>query len=494
MESVSFLAFDLGATSGRSVLGTVSDEGLTLRELTRFPNPINNVLGRSYWDIFALFGHIKEGLRVCSAENITVRSVGIDTWGVDFVFVGDDGQILGQPRSYRDPHTSGAPQEYFDSVFPRREVYRRTGIQVMDFNSLYQIYAMKRDGSSLLKAAHRALFMPDALSYMLTGNMVTEYTIASTSQLLDPYKKRMDGGLLDGMDVRGDIFPEVVMPGCEVGIIKDDICRETGFAPVPVIAVAGHDTASAVAAVPALDQRFAYLSSGTWSLMGIEVREPVINDGTFALNFTNEGGVEGTTRLLKNITGMWIAEQCLREWKAQGISYSYPEMVAMAQEAEPFAAFIDPDDASFLAPESMLGAITAFCAATGQRTPATHGGVIRMIFESLALKYRYVFGKLRELAPFPLDTLHIIGGGSRNALLNSFTANSLGVRVVAGPSEATAIGNIMIQARSAGMVGSLSGMRKLIARTVETETFIPEHTEAWDAAYVTFKTVTRLNN
>ncbi len=305
MEQISFLAFDLGATSGRSILGTLRDGKLQMKELTRFPNQILELGGHYYWNIFSLYEHLKAGMIACAKEGAKITSIGIDTWGVDFALIGEDGQILGMPLAYRDLHTTGAPEEYFAKVMPRKEVYDLTGIQVMNFNSLYQLYAMQRDHSSPLKAAVRALFMPDALSYMLTGKMATEYTIASTSQILNPRTKKMEAKLLEKMGVKGSLFGEVVPTGTVVGTLTDALAAETGLDKVPVVAVAGHDTASAVAAVPASDEKFAYLSSGTWSLMGIEVKDPVITDETAALNITNEGGVEGTTRLLKNITGMW---------------------------------------------------------------------------------------------------------------------------------------------------------------------------------------------
>ena len=487
MKEISFLAFDLGATSGRSILGTLRDGKLHMKELTRFPNQIMELGGHFYWNIFSLYEHLREGMIACAKEGTPITSIGIDTWGVDFAFLGSDGQLLGLPYAYRDTHTEGAPEQYFEKVMPRKEVYALTGIQVMNFNSLYQLYAMKRDGSSVLNAAVQALFMPDALSYMLTGKRVTEYTIASTSQMLNPRTKKIEAQLLEKMGVPASLFGEVVLPGVVIGPLREALAADTGLGPVPVVAVAGHDTASAVAAVPAKDEKFAYLSSGTWSLMGIEVEDAVITEETAALNITNEGGVEGTTRLLKNITGMWILEQCIKEWKKQGTVYSYPEIVQMAGQAEAFRSFIDPDDPSFANPKSMIQAIADFCTRSGQPVPETHPQLIRCIFESLALKYKDILGKFQKLAPFPIEKLHIIGGGSKNKLLNQFTANAIGLPVVAGPSEATAIGNIMLQARAAGMVNSLQQMRDMIAEAVETETFLPEDAAAWDAAYAKIK-------
>ena len=488
MKQYSFLAFDLGATSGRTILGTLNEGKLQMKELTRFPNQILELGGHFYWNIYSLYEHLKAGMVAAAKEDVEIESIGIDTWGVDFAFLGSDGQMLGMPYAYRDPHTMGAPEEYFEKIMSRKEVYEATGIQVMNFNSLYQLYAMKRDKSSLLAAAKEALFIPDALSYMLTGKKVVEYTIASTSQMLNPRTKKFEKELLEKMGVDPELFGQIVMPGYVIGELTDTLASETGLGKIPVVAVAGHDTASAVAAVPAKNEKFAYLSSGTWSLMGIEVKDPIITEETMRLNITNEGGVEGTTRLLKNITGMWILEQCIKEWKKEAIEYTYyPEIVKMARDAEPFQSFIDPDDASFANPKSMIAAIKEFCTKSGQKVPRNHSELIRCIFESLALKYKNVLDKFRSLAPFPIERLHIIGGGAKNRLLNQFTANATGVTVVAGPSEGTAIGNIMLQARAAGCVNSLQEMRNMISEAIEIETFTPEDTDAWNAAYEKIK-------
>ncbi|MEG2240226.1 MAG: rhamnulokinase family protein [Alistipes sp.] len=487
MDKIHFIAFDLGATSGRTILGSLAGEELQLKELTRFANRILPLNGHFYWNIFSLYEQLCEGLRAAAREGVEITSIGIDTWGVDFAFVGKDGSLLGMPYAYRDPHTVGAPAEYFDKVWSQEEVYDRTGIQIMNFNSLYQLYAMQRDGSSQLAAAKHLLFMPDALSYLLTGNRVTEYTIASTSQLLNPRTKKIETALLEKMGVSASLFGEVVLPGHRIGLLNEQLAAETGLGRVPVVAVAGHDTASAVAAVPAQNERFAYLSSGTWSLMGIEVRDAVITPQTAAYNITNEGGVEGTTRLLKNITGMWLLEQCLKTWTQQGRAYDYPTMIKRAEAASAFRSMIDPDDACFANPQNMPQAISAYCTRTGQPVPRNDGETVRLIFESLALKYRLVLDRFRTLAPFPIEQLHVIGGGSKNELLNQFTANAIGIPVVAGPAEATAIGNVMLQAKAAGCVESLAQMRQLIARCISTQTFTPMCTVEWGVAYEKFK-------
>ncbi len=485
MNKYNFLAFDLGATSGRSVLGTLCDGKIEMRELTRFPNGFVELRGKFYWNLFGLYEHLKEGLVACVREEIKPDSIGIDTWGVDVVPIGEDGSILGMPRAYRDPYTVGAPEKYFEIV-PREEVYDKTGIQFMNFNTLFQIYAAVKEGYTPVTEAKRLLFIPDALAYMLTGKEFCEYTIASTSQILNPRNGKFEESLLKAAGVSVDILPEPQLPGVVVGALCDALAAETRIGKVDVVAVAGHDTASAVAAVPAENERFAYLSSGTWSLMGIETREPIITEESFRHNFTNEGGVDGTTRFLKNICGMWILEQCRKEWEREGKNYTYPEIVDMANSAEPFVSFINPDDASFANPQSMLKAIEEFCLRTGQVPPQSDKQIVRTIFESLALRYREVLEILESMSPFAIDVLHIIGGGSKNRLLNQFTANAIGKRVVAGPSEATAIGNIMMQAIGAGVVGSLAEARKIIRASIETEEFLPQNSEQWSVAYEKF--------
>lgn len=485
MKSKSFLAFDIGATSGRSILGTLDNGRLQMKELTRFPNQMLQIGDHFHWNIYSLFEHFKEGLVAAKNEGVEISSIGIDTWGVDFALIAKDGSVLGAPYAYRDPHTNGMPEKFFEIV-PREEVYDLTGIQVMNFNSLYQLFALKQANSSLLEAASEILFMPDALSYLLTGNKVVEYTIASTSQILNPRTKQFESQLLKAAGVSPSILGKIVMPGHLVGTLTDVLAEESELGKVPVIAVAGHDTASAVAAVPAENERFAYLSSGTWSLMGIEVKDAIINDETYALNYTNEGGIEGTTRFLKNITGMWLLEQCLKEWKKEGISYAYEKLVKMAESAPAFQSLIDPDHASFANPASMTKAITDYCLSTGQIAPSNHAEYVRCIFESLSLKYKSVLGKFIQLAPFPIEKLHVIGGGSKNPLLNQWTADAIGIPVIAGPSEATAIGNIMIQAKAAGCVDSLQEMRQIIRDSNQLEEFLPQNKVEWEKAYVKF--------
>ncbi|MDO4163753.1 MAG: rhamnulokinase [Bacteroides sp.] len=478
-----FFAVDLGATSGRTILGTFTPYGLELEEVNRFPNHIIETGGHFYWDIYELYRNIIDGLKkAAQKEDVTITSIGIDTWGVDFVCIGKDGGLLRQPYSYRDPHTVGAPEAFFARV-PRSQVYGWTGIQVMNFNTLFQLDTLRRHQDSALEAADKLLFMPDALSYMLTGESVTEYTIASTAQLVNAETRHFEPELLKALGLTEEQFGRFVYPGEKVGELTPEVQRMTGLGAVPVIAVAGHDTASAVASVPALNPNFAYLSSGTWSLMGVEADAPVINAETEELNFTNEGGVDGKIRLLKNICGMWLLERCRAAWGET----SYSELINEAGACEPFRSLINPDDAVFANPSDMEQTIKTYCADRHQPVPETRGQVVRCIFESLALRYRQVLDNLSSLSPRPMEALHVIGGGSRNDLLNQWTANAVGIPVVAGPSEATAIGNVMIQALSAGAAKDIASMRQLINHSVPLKTFQPEDVEAWDAAYLQFK-------
>ena len=481
-KSKCFFAVDLGATSGRTIIGTISQGKVNLEEITRFPNNLIETGGHFYWDIYALYFEIIKGLKAVAKRGLEITSIGIDTWGVDFVCVGADGALLRNPLAYRDPHTFGAMEAYFEQKVPKREVYQATGIQFMNFNSLFQLYAMQRDGNTALQHAEKILFVPDALSWMLTGKAVCEYTIASTSQMLNPMTKELDSQLLDSLQLPREKFGKTVFPGYEIGTITEEVQKMTGLGAVPVIAVAGHDTASAVAAVPAKDEKFAYLSSGTWSLMGIETKDAIINDLSYERNFTNEGGVEGTTRFLKNICGMWLLERCRKEW-ADSAPSDYGQLLSEAMKVPAFQSIINPDDKMFANPANMQQAIKDYCAATGQHVPDGYAELCRCIFDSLALRYRQVFGYLQEMAPFAIDTLHIIGGGSLNEYLNQFTANATGVTVLAGPQECTALGNIMLQAKAAGVVDDIFAMRRIIADSVSMKRFEPQDKALWDEAY-----------
>lgn len=489
MANKYFVAFDLGATSGRTILGNIDGDRLTIEEVTRFPNRMLPLNGHFYWNIYSLYENLKLGLTEVAKRKVPVTSIGIDTWGVDVVCINSDGNVIGLPYAYRDPQTEGAKEEFFATVMSADAAYARTGIQHIDINTLYQLYSLAQRNDFNLANAKHLLFMPDALSYLLTGKMVTEYTIASTGQILNPVTRTIDAELLRSAGIDPGLFSPMIEPGNTIGMLKSELCDELQIESIPVIAVAGHDTASAVAAIPASDANFAYLSSGTWSLMGIETQGPVINEKTTLYNITNEGGVDGTIRLLKNITGMWIVEQCLKKWRREGIDYNYQQMVELAEAATPFVSYIDPGDPIFSNPADMVKAIDQYCERTGQSGPKTHGEYIRVIFESLALKYRETLDIFLQLTDHPIDKLHIIGGGSRNQLLNSFTANAICRPVYAGPSEATSIGNIMLQAKVAGEVTSLAQMRRVISANVKPQEYLPANRSTWETAYKNYLAV-----
>ena len=484
-----FFAVDLGATSGRTIVATIENEKIQLEELTRFDNNLIQTGGHFYWDIYALYFEIIKGLKLAAQRQLNICSIGIDTWGVDFVCVGKDGALLRNPLAYRDPHTFGMMEDYFEHVIDKKKVYDITGIQFMNFNSLFQLYAMRMNNDSALANAEKILFVPDALGYMLTGKMVCEYTIASTSQILDPKTKELSPELLESVGLTPAHFGEMTNPATVIGQLTEEVQQMTGLGALPVVAVAGHDTGSAVAAVPARDEHFAYLSSGTWSLMGIEAKDAIINELSYERNFTNEGGIEGTTRFLKNICGMWIYERCRKEWTDAPKSHTELQAEAMRQPA--FQCFINPDDKAFANPPSMVDAIQNYCRETGQKVPEGYAEICRCIFESLAMRYRQVFDYLKEMASFPIEVLHIIGGGSLNNYLNQFTSNSLGVKVLAGPQEGTALGNIMLQAKASGEVKDIWEMRRIIANSLELKEFLPQDKQLWDEAYERYLAVCR---
>ena len=469
-----FLAFDLGATSGRAILGSVDNGRLASEEVYRFPNAVKEIDGKYYWDIYSLYDHFKAALKEVASRGVKVESIGIDTWGVDFGCIGEDGSILGLPRAYRDPYTDGIPEEVF-KVIPKEELYGITGTQIMNFNTIFQIYAQHKEPDSPIHKAKEILFMPDLMAYMLTGERVCEYTDASTSGLIDPRTRDFDRSLLERLGIDSSILRPIVQPGTRVGVLKDEVCKATGMDPVPVIAVAGHDTASAIAAVPAEDEHFAYLSSGTWSLMGIESPVPVIDSKSYEYNVTNEGGIEGTTRFLKNITGMWLLEQSRKTWAAEGRNYTYAEIEAMGREEIGFPSTIDPDDPRFAAPKDMDAEIKAAVAESGQPVPQNDAQMISCIYHSLTRKYKDVIAMLQNFASFTIDKLHVIGGGSANKFVSQLTADTLGMPVIAGPVEGTAIGNIMMQAKVAGLVKDRWEMRRIIADSIEVRTYMPNN-------------------
>jgi rhamnulokinase len=487
MVMSSHLAFDLGASSGRAILGTLDDHHLTLTEVHRFPNAMRKENGQYFWDTALLFDEIRRGLAAAGRAmgSNAIASIGVDTWGVDFGLLDADGRLCSMPRAYRDPFTDGVMNEVF-SIIPREVLYLKTGIQFLQFNSLYQLFALKKFNPGLLERSSCILFMPDLINHMLTGCIRNEYTIASTSQLLDASNRDWDWQIVQTLGFPERLFQEIIHPSATLGTILPSLAEEAGIdRNVRVVAVASHDTASAVAAIPSLTQNFAYISSGTWSLMGIETHQPIITKQTIEGNFTNEGGAENTFRVLKNITGMWLLEECRRIWNAAG-SESYDALIEAALREEALAVLIDPDDPSFSHPDDMPEAIRSAAERTHQPVAQTHGAITRAIFESLALKYRSVLDELRIISPHPIDVIHVIGGGSRNTLLCQWTADACGIPVIAGPAEATAIGNIIMQARGMGSFDTLGTMRRMIINSFSPVTYTPGDIRCWNDAYERF--------
>lgn len=486
-----FLAFDFGAESGRALLGVLDDDRLELAEIHRFHNSPVTILGGMHWDILRQFSEVKHGLKVALRETGgKIDGIGVDTWGVDFGLFGEDGELLMNPFHYRDSRTDGMMEELF-KVVPRREVFETAGTQFMQLNTLYQLYSMVKSNATALKAASKLLMMPDIFNYWLTGVQVGEFTIASTSQCYDPRKGEWAKGMLDRLGIPSHIMPEIVQPGTVIGPLSESISSEMGAgAGIPVIASACHDTASAVAAVPAVGDGHAYLSSGTWSLMGVELKQPLINDKALASNFTNEGGVNGTFRFLHNIMGLWIVQECRRTWAAAGEDISYGDLAEMAAREGDFPSVIDPDDPAFLPPGDMPQRISDFCKKTGQAAPGSKGETVRCVLNSLALRYRATIEDLDEMLGRRHAPIHIVGGGTQNTLLSQLTANATGRRVVAGPVEATAIGNVLVQAMGRGYVSSLEEARSIVRSSFELQHYEPRSSESLESAYRTFKQIT----
>lgn len=483
MNAHYFLAFDLGAESGRAILGQLAGERLRLSEVYRFPNVPVRLPDGLHWDVLRLWTEIKESLRLVAREHAAnLAGVGLDTWGVDFALLDRDGALLANPHHYRDSRTDGILAEAFRRV-PRQEIFAQTGIQFMPINSLYQLLAMVIQRSPLLEAAQTFLTMPDLFNYWLTGRQVGEFSIATTTQCYDPRQGDWARPLLERLGIPTRIFPPLVPSGTVLGPLLPSVAEEVGLGSVPIIAPACHDTAAAVAAVPAEGKDFVYISSGTWSLLGTELPEPIINEQSLAFDFTNEGGVGGTFRFLKNITGLWLVQECRRTWARQGQEFSYDELAPMAAQAAPLQSIVDPDDAEFAKHGDMPARIRACCQRTGQAMPQSTGEVVRCALESLALKYRWVLERLEMILRRRLEPIHIVGGGAQNRLLCQLTADATGRRVVAGPVEATAIGNIIVQGMAMGHIASLAEGRRVVRHSCALATYEPVGHPGWEEAY-----------
>lgn len=486
MTKSSFLAFDIGASSGRAILGTLENSKLELVEVHRFKNQMTQIHGSFFWNIYSLFDELKTGLKKCISEyKIQPTSVGIDTWGVDYALVTGDGHLVGLPFAYRDHRTDNSMEEFF-RILPKKQTYLLSGIQFMQFNTLFQLFSSVKQNYSGLNIAETLLFTPDALNYLFTGIKKNEYTIASTSQLLKPGKAVWEKQLFEAAGIPEKLAGEIIQPGTNLGDLLPEVLAETGSVSIPCIAVAGHDTASAVVSVPARGENWAYLSSGTWSLLGIESTVPLVSEQTLEMNFTNEGGVEETTRFLKNIMGMWLIQECKRIWDAQSVM-GWHEIVALSNNAKPFKSLINPDDAGFLNPGDMPRAVQDFCAKTNQPVPQTKGEIARCIYDSLVLKYKYTIKQIESVTGKRIEKLHIIGGGAHNKTVNQLTADATGIPVLAGPTEATAIGNIMLQAKALGMVNSLAEIREIVRNSFEVTEYFPSPELDWESAYTRFE-------
>ncbi|MEE0980072.1 MAG: rhamnulokinase family protein, partial [Acutalibacteraceae bacterium] len=459
------LAFDFGASSGRAIIGCFDGEKITLEEVHRFSNDPVSVGGTVYWDVLRLFYEIKQGIIKARMAG-GFDSIGIDTWGVDFGLIDAEGKLMENPIHYRDARTVGMVDEAFKTM-PREKIYGITGIQFMELNTLFQLISLKKNRPWMLERADKMLFMPDLFAYMLTGKMCAEYSIASTSQIIDLKTKSWSKELLEAFGIKEDIFAPLVKPGTVLGMLTPEICEECGVDPVPVISVCGHDTQSAITSVPCEDGKFAFLSSGTWSLFGTELEKPIVNETSLNINITNEGGFDDTVGFLKNIIGLWLIQESRRQWQRQGEDYSYADLEKLALAAEPFKCFIDPDAPEFVPHGNIPKRVQEFCEKTGQYVPQTVGEIMRCIYESLAMKYKLTFEKLCECTERDYPVIHVIGGGTKDTLLCQLTANSCNRTVKAGPIEATVMGNVAVQLMSDNSVADISEARKIVANSSE---------------------------
>lgn len=485
MASQDFVAFDFGAESGRAMLASFDGERISLQEAHRFANVPVRVRGSLHWDALRLFDEIKRGLMQIAREHRELAGIGLDTWGVDFALLGRDEELLGNPFHYRDERTIGMMDAVFQRV-PRETVFDHTGIQFMEINTLYQLFAMKSQNAPALENATAFLMMPDLFNFWLTGRKACEFSDATTTQIYDPRAKNWAFDLLKALALPTDMFPEIIVPGTVLGPLDAQVAQDVGVHNVTVVAPACHDTGSAVAAVPAQTDAHAWISSGTWSVLGANVREPVINAASLRFNFTNEGGVNDSFRLSKNLSGLWIVQECRRAWRSAGEELSYADLVSLAERAPAFRSLIDPDESLFLRPGDMPARIAEYCADTNQPVPQDHGAVVRCALESLALKYRVQLERLEMLLGTTLGAIHIVGGGTQNKLLSQFAADATGRHVITGPIEATALGNVLMQMLALGHIDSLAQGRQVIRQSFDVLTFEPQAGAAWDDAYGRF--------
>ncbi len=485
MAGKRILAFDFGASSGRAILATYDGEKIKMEEVHRFSNDPVTVCGTFYWDVLRLFFEIKQGITKAVHQG-GFDAIGIDTWGVDFGLLDKKGRLLNNPVHYRDTRTVGMMEKVFQTV-PQKELYDETGIQMARLNTIFQLYSLVQNEPETLALADTMLLMPDLFAYLLTGVKRAEYTEVSTTQMLNPKTGDWHYELLEKLGIPTRILPKIIDAGETYGLLSDEICEELGCPKVPVIAVATHDTGSAVASVPSQKDDFIYISCGTWSLFGTELSAPVINDTTSRFNLTNESGFGRTTRMLKNIMGLWLIQESRRQWIREGFDVSYADLEREALEAEPFRCFINPDDPSFELPGNQPRRVQEYCERTGQTIPQTRGEIMRCIYESLAMKYRATFQQIREVTGKSYETIHMIGGGTKDRLLCQMTADACNTPVIAGPIEATAMGNIAVQLIALGEFSGLKEARAVIANSELPKSYTPSDTAAYDAAYARFQ-------
>jgi len=477
-----YLACDLGAESGRLMLGSLQDGQLSLEELHRFPNTPVKTADSLQWDIPNLFEELKTGLKKAAKLHLPIASISTDSWGVDYVLLAEDGTIIPPAFHYRDSRTAQGVANIHAKV-EWKTIFDETGIQFMPLNTLYQLGAESRER---LEHASHLLLIADVFNYFLSGVLCAEETLASTSQLYNPRTKSWSKSLLRAVGLPERLFPTILPAGSRLGHLKQEIAAETGLPAIEVVASCSHDTAAAVAAVPATQGNWAYLSSGTWSLMGVELPSPMITDTCRELNFTSEIGFGGSVRLLKNIIGLWVVQECRRIWKETGLEHDYTTLTQLAAAAPPLLSLIDPADPRFVSPGNMPARIATFCAETGQPEPSSPGATIRCVLESLALLYRRTLLQIEQLIGTKIERLHIVGGGSRNTLLNQFTANAVQIPVTAGPAEATAAGNILVQAITLGHLPSLAAAREVVRSSSDLVFVTPDQLDVWEAAYARF--------
>lgn len=488
-----FLAFDFGASSGRAMLATFDGEKIKLEEKHRFSNDPVSINGDLHWDVLRLFYEIKQGILKCAnSGDRDIDCIGIDTWGVDYGLLDKNGKLLGNPYHYRDTRTDSMYDEAF-KIVPKKEIYKNTGIAFNWFNTLFQLLSAKLSDDITLKNADTLLFMPDLFNYFLTGEKRCEYTVASTSQMFDSKTHTWSTDMLEKLGIPTNLFADMVYPGEKVGVLKADIAEELGVGQIPVVAVASHDTGSAVTSVPVTDgEDFVYISSGTWSLMGVELDAPMVTDGALDHNFTNEGGANKTIRFLKNIMGLWLIQESRRQWDREGTLLSFDELEKQAREAIPFASLIDPDYHEFQTPGNMPKRICEYCKKTGQKVPETKGEIVRCIAESLAFKYRQVVEGMEQVTGKKYDVINIVGGGIKDKMICSFTANATGRKVSTGPVEATSIGNVIVQGMAMGAIKSLEEGRKIVKNSFPIDEYIPEDQDVWNDAYENWKKICTL--